>query len=52
MKARRDGSEQTELDGVDDYYYYLEKVEGDWIYYTKGGVKYRIRTDGTGKEKM
>ena len=52
MKARRDGSEQTELDGVDDYDYHIEKVEDDWIYYTKGGEKYRIRTDGTGKEKM
>ncbi len=52
MKARRDGSEQTELDGVDDYDYHIEKVEDDWIYYTKGGVKYRIRTDGTGKDKM
>ena len=52
MKARRDGSEQTELDGVDDYWYEINKVEGDWIYYTKGGVKYRIRTDGTGKERM
>ncbi len=51
MKARRDGSEQIELDGVDDYDYHIEKVEGDWIYYIKGGVKYRIRTDGTGKEK-
>ena len=32
MKARRDGSEQTELDGVDDYDYHIEKVEDDWIY--------------------
>ena len=52
MKARRDGSEQTELDGVDDYWYVINKVEGDWIYYTKRGMEYRIRTDGTGKERM
>ena len=52
MKARRDGSEQTELDGVDDYWYVINKVEGGWIYYTKRGMEYRIRTDGTGKERM
>lgn len=49
MKARKDGSEPMELDGVDDYWYEVHKVEGDWIYYNKGGKPYKIRTDGTGK---
>ena len=52
MKARRDGSEQTVLDGVADYWYVINKMEGDWIYYTKEGVEYRIRTDGTGKVRI
>ncbi|MCM1326066.1 MAG: DUF5050 domain-containing protein [Bacteroidales bacterium] len=49
MKARRDGSERVELDGTCDYYYQIEKIEDDWIYYRKGGMPYKIRTDGTGK---
>lgn len=49
MKARKDGSEPMELDGVDDYWYEVHKVEGDWIYYNKGGMPYKIRTDGTEK---
>ncbi|MCM1263885.1 MAG: DUF5050 domain-containing protein [Butyrivibrio sp.] len=49
MKARRDGSESMELDGICDYYYEIEKIEDDWIYYKKGGMPYKIRTDGTGK---
>lgn len=52
MKARKDGSERTELDGEDDYDYVIEKIDGDWIYYRKSGVKYRIRTDGSGKEMV
>ena len=52
MKARKDGSEIVELDGVDDYYYEIERIEDDWIYYIKGGEKYKIRTDGTGKEAV
>lgn len=49
MKARKDGSEPMELDGVDDYWYEVHKVEDGWIYYNKGGMPYKIRTDGTGK---
>ncbi len=52
MKARKDGSERTELDGEDDYHYTVEKIEDDWIYYIKGGEKYKIRTDGSGKEAI
>lgn len=52
MKARRDGSEAVELDGVDDFWYDIEKVEDDWIYYIKGVEKYKIRTDGSGKEAI
>lgn len=52
IKARKDGSEIVELDGVDDYYYHIEKVEDDWIYYIKGEKMYKIRTDGSGKEKI
>lgn len=52
MKARKDGSERVELDGVDDYYYEIEKIEDDWIYYIKGGVKYKIRIDGSEKEAI
>lgn len=52
IKARKDGSESMELDGVDDYYYEIEKIEDDWIYYIKGGEKYKIRTDGSGKEAI
>ena len=50
IKARKDGSEMMELDGVDDYWYDIEKIEDDWIYYIKGVEKYKIRTDGSGKE--
>lgn len=49
IKARKDGSERVELDGEDDYYYEIEKIEDDWIYYIKGGEKYKIRTDGSEK---
>lgn len=49
MKARKDGSEPMELDDVCDYWYQIYRVEGDWIYYYKGGMPYKIRTDGTGK---
>jgi hypothetical protein len=52
IKARRDGSEIVELDGVDDYWYEIERVEDDWIYYIKGGEKYKIRTDGSEKEAI
>ncbi|MCM1253311.1 MAG: DUF5050 domain-containing protein [Clostridium sp.] len=52
MKARRDGSEQMELDGVCDYYYEVVKVVDDWIYYYKGGMPYRIRTDGSELETV
>lgn len=52
MKARKDGSERVELDGVDDYYYEIEKIEDGWIYYIKGGERYKIRTDGSGKEAI
>ncbi len=52
MKARRDGSERVELDGEDDYHYTIEKVEDDWIYYVKGGEKYKIKTDGSEKTAM
>lgn len=52
IKARKDGSESMELDGADDYYYEIEKIEDDWIYYIKGGEKYKIRTDGSGKEAI
>ena len=50
MKARKDGSERVELDDADDYWYEIEKIEDDWIHYYKGGEKYKIQTDGTGKE--
>lgn len=50
IKARKDGSDIVELDGVEDYYYNIEKMEDDWIYYTKGVERYRIRTDGSRKE--
>lgn len=52
IKARKDGSERVELDGIDDYHYEIERIEGDWIYYIKGGERYRIRTDGSGKEAV
>ncbi|MDE6663941.1 MAG: DUF5050 domain-containing protein [Lachnospiraceae bacterium] len=52
IKARKDGSERMELDGVDDYNYEIESIEDDWIYYIKGGEKYKIRTDGSGKEAV
>lgn len=52
MKARKDGSESVELDGEGDYYYTVEKIEDDWIYYRKGGEKYKIKTDGSGKEAI
>lgn len=52
IKARKDGSERMELDGVDDYHYEIESIEDDWIYYIKGGEKYKIRTDGSGKEAV
>ncbi|MBD5522696.1 MAG: DUF5050 domain-containing protein [Lachnospiraceae bacterium] len=52
IKARKDGSERMELDGVDDYHYEIESIEDDWIYYIKGGEKYKIRTDGSGKEEV
>lgn len=50
MKARKDGSERVELDGTDDDYYEIEKIDGNWIYYIKGGERYKIRTDGSEKE--
>jgi len=50
LKARKDGSDIVELDGVEDYYYCIEKIEDDWIYYVKGIERYKIRTDGSGKE--
>ena len=50
IKARKDGSERVELDGEEDYYYHIERIEDDWIYYIKGVKKYKIRTDGSGKE--
>lgn len=52
IKARKDGSERIELDGVDDYHYEIESIEDDWIYYIKGGEKFKIRTDGSGKETV
>lgn len=52
MKARKDGSERVELDGTDDYWYEIEKINDDWIYYYKGGEKYKIHTDGSGKEAI
>lgn len=52
MKARKDGTQQTELDVTDDYDYSIEKIEEPWIYYRKGGVKYKIRIDGTCKAEI
>lgn len=52
MKARKDGSEQTELDGEGNYYYVIKKVEDNWIYYTKDGVEYKICIDGSCKTEI
>lgn len=52
IKARKDGTERVELDGIDDFYYEIEKIEEDWIYYTKGNEKFKIKTDGSGKEAI
>ena len=59
MKIRKDGSEQTILDGnqyfdngTEFYYYSLDRIEDDWIYYNKGGIDFRIKTDGTNFEKL
>lgn len=52
IKARKDGSERIELDGIDNFYYEIEKIEGDWIYYIKGNTKFKIKKDGSGKETI
>lgn len=49
IKARKDGSEQIELDGIDSYHYEINSIDEYWIYYTKGGVDYKIKKDGTNK---
>lgn len=49
IKGRKDGTEQIELDGVDDFWYQIDNVDAEWIYYTKGQDTYKIRKDGTGK---
>ncbi|GHV35358.1 hypothetical protein FACS18949_13150 [Clostridia bacterium] len=50
LKIRANGGEIIELDGSDDYWCEINKVDGDWIYYRKSEMSYRIKTDGT--EKM
>ncbi|GHU90642.1 hypothetical protein FACS1894202_10770 [Clostridia bacterium] len=50
LKIRANGGEIIELDGPDDYWCEINKVDGDWIYYRKSEMSYRIKTDGT--EKM
>lgn len=52
IKARKDGSEQIELDGIDSYHYAIDIFNENWICYTKGGVKYKIKKDGTYKTAL
>lgn len=46
IKAKPDGSEQVILDDEESFYYNIEKIEGDWIYYTKGNSDYKIDKEG------
>lgn len=47
IKARKDGTEQIELDGVDSYDYQINNIDKEWVYYTKGGERYKIKKDAT-----
>jgi len=49
IKAKPDGTEQVVLDGVDDFWYQIDKIEGGWIYYQKGNDKYKIDINGNNK---
>lgn len=52
IKAKPDGTEQVVLDGVDDFWYQIDKIEGGWIYYQKGNDKYKIDINGNNKVKI
>lgn len=52
IKARKDGTEQIELDGVDSYDYQINNIDKEWVYYTKGGERYKIKKDATNKTKL
>ena len=52
IKARPDGTGQVVLDGIDDFYYQIDKIEGKWIYYQKGEDKYKIDINGKNKVKI
>lgn len=56
FKAQPDGSKQTILDGNENSWISINKIEDEWIYYTDWsismgdyGSEYKIRRDGTGK---
>jgi len=50
-KARPNGSEQTVLAGDEDFWIYISKVDGEWIYYHYewSPTYYKIRKDGSEK---
>ena len=52
IRAKKDGSQRMTLDEKDTYDYEIEKIEGNYIYYRKHGIKYRIDTDGKNKELL
>lgn len=52
IKAKKDGSSLIELDEKDSHSYEIKRSDSNWIYYTKAGISYKIRKDGTGKEKI
>ncbi|MEG0959995.1 MAG: DUF5050 domain-containing protein [Erysipelotrichaceae bacterium] len=51
IKAKKDGSSFIELDGIASHSYEIKNIDSDWIYYTKDAVKFKIKKDGTEKEK-
>ena len=52
IKAKKDGSQRMILDEKDTYDYEIEKIDGNYIYYRKHGIRYRIDTDGKNKELL
>lgn len=52
IKAKPGGSEQIVLDGTDDFWYQIDKIDDNWIYYQKGNDIYKIDFDGNNKTKI
>lgn len=52
IKAKPDGTEQIVLDEADDFWYQIDKIEGEYIFYQKGNDKYKIDINGENKEKL